>query len=308
MAAERTEFVDLDFLGHAGVIGTGVITTDAGAWLVDPGPTTALPGLRRALASLGLSLEQVRGLLLTHIHLDHAGASGSIVRDYPDIAVFVHERGAPHMADPSRLLQSAGRLYGSNMERLWGEVAPVPVATMRVLKGGERLDLGSRTIEVAYTPGHASHHVSFFEPRGGVAFVGDTGGVWLGSRIVPPTPPPDIDLAAWSDSIARIREWDAARLYLTHFGGVDRPGPHLDALERELSAFSEMVRDILDRPGTDEDRMRRFVENVGRDLRKAMSEDEANRHELAMPLEQCWLGLARYCRKKATADASAARA
>ena len=313
-------FIDVEFLGHPGVIGTGVLRSDHGVWLVDPGPSTGLAGLQKGLATLGASLADVRGLLLTHIHLDHAGASGTIVRQRPEIRVFVHERGAPHMIDPSRLLESAGRLYAGDLGRLWGEVAPVPAANVQVLKGGERLDVDGRHIDVLYTPGHASHHVSYFDAHTGSAFVGDTGGIRLapaspprgdepGARapaglrprpagIVPPTPPPDIDLQAWSESIARIRGWNATRLYLTHYGAVDRPHEHLAALEEQLCACGEIARGILAEPGSDEDHMTRFVERATADLRRAMPEEEARRYELAVPFEHCWLGLARYWRKK----------
>jgi glyoxylase-like metal-dependent hydrolase (beta-lactamase superfamily II) len=294
-------FLDLNFLGHPGVIGTGVMPTSDGFWLIDPGPSTALPGLRQGLAALGLSLADLRGLLLTHIHLDHAGATGTIVRRHPDVRVFVHERGAPHMVDPSRLLESAGRLYAGTLERLWGEVAPVPAANIQVLKGGESLDLAGRMVEVAYTPGHASHHVAYFDVATRVAFVGDTGGVRLAPapHLMPPTPPPDIDLPAWSRSIARIREWNAGRLYLTHFGAVEQPGNHLDALEQQLSVVADLVRGILEEPGSDQERMNRFVERVTLQLQAAMPEDEVRRYQVAVPLEHCWLGLARYWRKKA---------
>ncbi len=294
-------FVDLEFLGHPGVIGTGVVSARDGAWLVDPGPTTAINGLKKGLAGLGLTLDDVRGLLLTHIHLDHAGASGTLVREKPDLAVYVHEVGAPHMIDPSRLLQSAGRLYAGNLERLWGEFAPVPARNLRVLKGGEHLDLDGRIIDVAYTPGHANHHVSYFDRTTAEAFVGDTGGVRLAPlpHILPPTPPPDIDLAAWTDSIARIRSWKPKRLYVTHFGQVDQPDTHLSALEGRLTDFAETARTILSEPGTDEERLSRFVDRVAADMRGVMPEEEARRYQLAVPLEHCWLGLARYWRKKA---------
>lgn len=302
----NTHFVDLRFLGHPGVIGTGVLRTPAGAWLVDPGPTSALPGLHNGLASLGLSLADVRGLLLTHIHLDHAGATGTIVRQHPQVPVFVHERGAPHLIDPTRLLQSAARLYAGNLERLWGEVRPVPEANVRVLKGGEHLDLDGRVLAVSYTPGHASHHVSYFESGSGTAFVGDTGGVRLApaAPVLPPTPPPDIDLAAWATSLALIRDWNPARLYLTHFGAVDEPREHLQRLEERLAALADLVREILAVPATDEERMAQFVERVGADLRGALPGSEAARYLLAVPLEHCWLGLARYWRKRAAPQSS----
>lgn len=294
------EFVDLDFLGQPGVIGTGVLRTRGGVWLIDPGPSTGLAALQKKLATLGLSLADVRGLLLTHIHLDHAGASGIIVRQHPSVRVFVHERGAPHVVDPSRLLESAGRLYAGDLERLWGEVAPVPAANVQALKGGERLDLDGRSVEVTYTPGHASHHVAYLDSHSGFTFVGDTGGVRLGPapHLLPPTPPPDIDLPSWNRSIAGIRQWKPTRLYITHFGAVDEPLTHLEELERRLSSFADLVRALLQEPGSDEERMSRFVERAAGELRRTMPEEEASRYQLAVPLQHCWLGLARYWRKK----------
>ncbi len=296
-------FIDVDFLDHPGVIGTGVLRADGGAWLVDPGPATGLPGLERGLGKMGLSLADIRGLLLTHIHLDHAGATGVIVRQHPAGAVFVHERGAPHVIDPSRLLESAGRLYAGHLEDLWGEVPPVPAANVRVLKGGERLDLGGRPVEVAYTPGHASHHVSYFDVASGSAFVGDTGGVRLqgSASIIPPTPPPDIDVAAWHASIARVREWKPSRVYVTHFGGFDQADSHLATLDRQIDTYAELARQVFEEPGTDEERMARFVDRAAARLKAQMPEEEVSRYRLAMPLEHCWLGLSRYWKKHATA-------
>src|SRR5262249_39730544 len=152
-------------------------------------------GLERA----GISIADVRTLLLTHIHLDHAGATGTLIRENPSLRVYVHEKGAPHMADPAKLIASATRLWGNDMDRLWGEMRPVPAECMTIVRGGERIVAGGRDFDVAYTPGHASHHVSYFSRDTGIAFVGDTAGVRLqaGQYILPPTPPPDIDLEAW---------------------------------------------------------------------------------------------------------------
>src|SRR5262249_15335400 len=160
--------------------------------IIDPGPTSTLPTLQRAIEQAGLSMTDVRALLLTHIHLDHAGAAGTLVHQLPDLEVYVHEKGAPHLIDPSKLLASASPLYGDEMDRLWGEVRPVPAASVVALRGDERIEAGGRTFDVAYTPGHASHHVSYFSGEAGIAFVGDTAGVRLlpGGVNVPPTPPP----------------------------------------------------------------------------------------------------------------------
>ena len=167
-------------------------------------------------------MRDVTALLITHIHLDHSGSAGTLVRENPNLRVLVHANGAAHLVDPGRLLASATRLYGDEMDRLWGEVAPVPAQALVVLKGGERIEEGGRSLEVAYTPGHASHHVSYFAPDAGIAFVGDTAGVKVAPEgdVLPPTPPPDVDLEAWDDSLARIERWRPESLFLDPF----RPG------------------------------------------------------------------------------------
>ena len=301
MAFPEPDYVDLEWLGRSGVIGTAVLRTDRGAWLVDPGPTSALGGLERGLARLGCSLGDVRGLLLTHVHLDHAGAAGTIARQHPETRVFVHRRGAPHVIDPSRLLRSAGQLYGDEMEHLWGEVAPVPAASVQILDGGEALDLDGRLVEVAYTPGHASHHVSYFDRETASVFAGDTGGVFLAAApqlVIPPTPPPDIDLDAWASSLAHIRQWQPRRLFVTHFGATEHPEAHMASLERQLATMSDLVRASLDEPGSDAGRAQRFVARVRADIRRFVAESEARQYDVAVPLDHCWYGLARYWRKR----------
>ena len=200
-------YADFEFQGLQRIIATVTLTGADGVTVVDPGPTTTLPALERHLASIGASIQDITALFITHIHLDHAGAAGTLIQRNPRIKVFVHEVGAPHMVDPSKLVASAGRLYGDDMDRLWGAVTPVTPAALVPLKGGERLDRAGRRWDVAYTPGHASHHVSYFSPDSGIAFVGDTAGVQVlsGGFVLPPTPPPDIDLPAWTASLALIR-------------------------------------------------------------------------------------------------------
>ena len=162
-----------------------------------------------------------------------------MARRWPELPVYVHERGARHLADPAKLLASAGRLYGDQMDRLWGEIAPVPEANLNPLAGGEEV-LGFR---VAYTPGHASHHVCYFHPESGRAFVGDTAGVRIppSDYVMPPTPPPDIDLELWNQSIDRIRQWEPGSLGLTHFGAVEDPGAHLERVRERLAEQAELA-------------------------------------------------------------------
>ena len=295
-------WIDLEFLGRANAIATAVIQSPAGVALIDPGPTTCLQTLDRALQRQGLGLADVRQILLTHIHLDHAGATGTIVRDYPDVAVYVHERGAPHVADPTRLLDSATRLYGADMDRLWGEVAPVAQSNLVVLRGGERVEAGGRVLDVAYTPGHASHHVSYFDASSGVAFVGDTAGVCInGGYVLPPTPPPDIDLEAWRTSAGTIEAWSPGTLFLTHFGPVGHVQPHLQSLLEHLEEMAGWVNTSLSEPGTDEERSRGFANRVRQRMARQMTEHQASAYKVAAPAEQLWFGLARYWRKRGVA-------
>jgi glyoxylase-like metal-dependent hydrolase (beta-lactamase superfamily II) len=293
-------YLDLDFLGVPRVIATVVIHGPGGVALIDPGPSSALPGLRAGLARAGISFEEVRTILLTHIHLDHAGVTGTLVRGNPSLRVYVHEKGAPHLVDPTKLVASATRLWGSEMDRLWGEVRPVPADNLVVLAGGERVAAAGRDLDVAYTPGHASHHVSFFNADSGIAFVGDTAGVRLPPTgfIVPPTPPPDIDLEAWSDSVRRIAAWGAGTIFVTHFGPFAPVGAHLTEMVAQLEVTSALAKASLARPGTDEARESWFADEIRRDLRRRMSEADAHAYEVAGRFDLSWRGLARYWRKR----------
>jgi glyoxylase-like metal-dependent hydrolase (beta-lactamase superfamily II) len=297
--APGLSWIDLRFLGRPHAIATGVVAGGGTLALVDPGPTSCLETLELGLQAQGLRLADVTQLLLTHIHLDHAGATGTIVRRHPHVQVFVHERGAPHMVDPTKLLASATRLYGDDMDRLWGEFAPVPADRLAVLRGGERIDAGGRTFEIAYTPGHASHHVSYFDRASGVAFVGDTAGVCVdGGYVLPPTPPPDIDVEAWRESAARIEAWSPQTLFLTHFGPAPSVTPHLRMLMENLDTHANIVRDLLARSESDEERMRRFSDDLMRELRRRMSETQVAAYMASAPPDLLWLGLVRYWRKK----------
>jgi glyoxylase-like metal-dependent hydrolase (beta-lactamase superfamily II) len=302
--APGVDYVDLIFLGRPEIIATAVLQSAGGVALIDPGPSTTLENLRRALGRKGILFTDVSQLLLTHIHLDHAGATGTLLRENPAMEVIVHERGAPHLVDPAKLLASAERLYGDDMQRLWGEVLPVPADRVRALAGGERILSGGRELVVEYTPGHASHHVSYFDPSMRIAFVGDVAGIRRGAGIyvMPPTPPPDIDLDAWRDSAARILAWDPDTLFVTHFGPFHGARLHFQQLMDRLGGWSVIVRRLLaDGSLDDGERERRFVDEALRDLRRVVGDAEADQYHRAGRLDYSWQGLSRYWRKRAVA-------
>ena len=246
--------------------------------IVDPGPESTSDTLLDALGD-----EEPRALLLTHIHFDHAGAAGALVRRWPELEVWVHERGARHLADPTRLVASAKRLYGEEFDRLWGEVVPIPAKNLRVLSGGESRD----GWDVAYTPGHASHHVSYRHADSGWVFAGDTAGVRLppGELLLAPTPPPEFDLAAWRASIDTIEAWEPQTLAITHFGDYRDVAEHLDRLREALTRLTELAT-RTDRAG--------YADALRAELADALDESAAVSFAQAMAPEDQWLGIDRY--------------
>jgi glyoxylase-like metal-dependent hydrolase (beta-lactamase superfamily II) len=291
--------IDLQFQGRSHVIAAAILSGRDGLALVDPGPSSCLAALEEGLSRHGARLEDVRQILLTHIHLDHAGASGTIARRLPETRVWVHELGARHMVDPSRLLASARRLYGDEMDTLWGPMLPVPAERVHVLHGGERVSVGERQLGVTYTPGHAVHHVTYLDETDGTAYVGDTAGVRIATgHLAAPTPPPDIDLEAWAASLDRIDALSPRELLLTHFGAVDTPREHLARFRDVLARSAEAVRATLSLAGSDEEKILRFSDDMRAHLRRTLSEEDASAAELAAPFATLWLGLARYWRRK----------
>ncbi|HVB38187.1 MAG TPA: MBL fold metallo-hydrolase, partial [Vicinamibacterales bacterium] len=293
-------YFDLNFLGFSDVIATAVLRGPEGVALIDPGPSSTLGRLRAALASAGAGLSDVRTILLTHIHLDHAGATGTLVREHPAIEVYVHERGAPHLSSPERLLSSASRLYGADMDRLWGRFEPVPAANLHALAGGETIRVAGRTLEVAYTPGHASHHVSYLDRETRMAFVGDTAGIRRPDGfLVPPTPPPDIELDVWRASVARLRSWHPSALFVTHFGPSESADAHFEEFLLRLDQAAELARRSLERDESDDERSKWFEEQMRRELLRVVPNADLASYEAAGRLDLSWRGLARYWRKAA---------
>jgi glyoxylase-like metal-dependent hydrolase (beta-lactamase superfamily II) len=291
--------IDLLHLGRERAIGCW----DLGGVLVDPGPESCLETL---LASLDT---EPRALLLTHIHLDHAGASGALVERFPALEVWVHSNGAPHLADPAKLVSSAERLYGDDMKRLWGAVRPVPERNLRRLEGGETISLNDRRVEVTYAPGHASHHVVYFDPADRTAYVGDVAGVRIPpcELILAPTPPPDVDLEAWGRSLELVRAMRPARLALTHFGSVEACDAHLDGMLDSLLLQARSAKALLEEvdEGGEEVALQSFVADVVARIDRTCDPRTAAVHKQTAPPDQIWLGLARYWKKRKAAERTA---
>jgi glyoxylase-like metal-dependent hydrolase (beta-lactamase superfamily II) len=267
----------------ARVIGVYLVETSDGLALFDCGPASCLPALKAGLAERGLELTDVRHLLLSHIHLDHAGAAGTLVREHPALRVHVSAIGAPHLVDPSRLEASARRLYGDVFDTLWGELAPVPEASVAVV-GDSVLGL-----ECFPSPGHASHHVCYLHGDG-TLYAGDAVGVRIqpGRHVLPVSPPPDVDVEGWFHTFEEIERRQPERLALTHFGVADSPSEHLGIVREQLAKWAERGRQLDEAD---------WVEAAHGDLEAAVG-NEADLWERAAPLWQSYAGMKRYWDKK----------
>ena len=274
--------IDLLHMGEPRTVGAYVLDTPEGLALFDCGPATCVPALKAGLAERGHELGDVKHLLLSHIHFDHAGAAGTLVREHPALQVHVSEIGAPHLVDPTRLERSARRLYGDTFDTLWGELAPVPEENVRI--AAER----AAGLEVFPAPGHASHHVCYFD--GATLYAGDAAGVRIqpSRSVLPPTPPPDVDVEGWYRTLEEIERRAPERLALIHFGYADDVSRHLVELRKRLDTWSRRVEE-----GASE---QEFVAAAKADL----PADEAEGYDRAMPFWQSYQGLQRYWEKRAT--------
>jgi glyoxylase-like metal-dependent hydrolase (beta-lactamase superfamily II) len=274
--------IDLHFGGAEHAIGVYLVDTDDGLALFDCGPSSTLPALDDGLARHGVALEDVRHLLLSHIHLDHAGAAGRLVRRHPGLTVWVSQVGQPHLVDPSRLERSARRLYGDLFDELWGELLPVPAQNVRVADGDV---LGWHAFP---TPGHATHHVGYL--RDGTLLAGDAAGVRMpgASYVLPVSPPPDLDVEGWHATVAEIRRRAPERLALIHFGVHEDVETHLDRLDQELDRWTERVG-----AGMEQDD---FVTAA-----RADAGDDAPLYDRVAPFWQSWAGLRRYWEQRRAA-------
>jgi glyoxylase-like metal-dependent hydrolase (beta-lactamase superfamily II) len=277
------EPLDLRHLGHERVIGCYLLETDDGPALQDCGPASCIPELKARLAERGLELGDVRHLLLSHIHLDHAGATGALVREHPGLQIHVSAVGAPHLIDPERLERSARRLYGDEFDRLWGELAPVPEASVH--------EVGARVLglDCFPSPGHASHHVCYLD-HDGTLYAGDAAGVRVQPHefVLPPTPPPEFDLEAWLETLDEIERRAPARLALIHFGVAEDVDRHLRELRERLQAWTDHVGGGATRE--------EFI--AAREAELAELGPDAAAYDQAIPFWQSYLGLERYWRKQ----------
>jgi glyoxylase-like metal-dependent hydrolase (beta-lactamase superfamily II) len=294
----KVETIDLGFMGTEEIIASFLLTGEGSAAIVETGPTSCIDELMRGLKDRGVAPEDVEQVFLTHIHLDHSGASGNLTEILPNAAFFVHEIGYPHLMDPSKLLKSAMRLYGEeNMDELWGEVKPVPEDRLVKLEGGEEIKAADGVVKAHYTPGHAYHHLAFHEPGTGHLFAGDVAGVRLPgqSYVKPPTPPPEVDIDAWKGSIETIRKIEPKILCPTHFGSYEDVERHLGELEQRLEDWLLLVEERMDEGRSQED----IAEELGAKgdeemLREGANPEESERYELAANYEMLVAGIMRY--------------
>ncbi len=293
--------ISLPFQGEPEIIGSYLLAGGNELAIIDPGPSSMLEHLLAAIREAGFEPEDVTHILATHVHLDHAGAAGSLVRRMPRAQVYVHSKGAPHLLDTTRVVASATRIYGARMHSLWGEIEPTPQERLHILEGGDTLHVAGRRLEVHYTPGHAVHHVIFFDAHSGELFAGDVAGVRLPGvdYIRPPTPPPDLDLEAWSQSMELVKNLHPDVLYIAHFGPVRNAPQHLARLREKLYTWGDFVLAAM-REGKDEaEVIRLLIEQTDPELERVAQDPHALvRYEIATNYPMTVQGYMRYWKLK----------
>ena len=297
----RTETIDLNFMGKEHIIASFLLLGDESAALVETGPTTCVDNLMQGLKGNGVSSEDVRQVFLTHVHLDHAGASGNLAGLLPNATFYVHEIGYPHLVDPSKLMKSATRIYGERMEELWGEMRPVPEERLEALKGGEEIEVSGGTLTAHYTPGHAYHHLAYLDPDSGSLFAGDVAGIRLPgqSYVRPPTPPPEVDIDAWTQSIQEILKLSPDSILPTHFGRYEDVERHLGELEQRLQDWLLFVEERMDQGGTREEISEELKDKGDAEmLTEGAGLEETDHYDLAGNYDMLVDGLMRYVSKQ----------
>ena len=288
--------LDLRFLDIPQAIAAYLIETSNGPVLIESGPYSTYEALQQEVRRIGFAPEDIRHVLLTHIHFDHAGAAWALAKQ--GATIYVHPVGAPHLANPEKLWNSAKRIYQNEMDRLWGEMQPIPEAQLREVAHEEALTFGDTTLTAYHTPGHAIHHIAY--QLGRDVFTGDVGGVRIGDEgiVEPPCPPPDINLEDWQQSIQLLHDLRPRHLYLTHFGRVGEVSEHLNVLYRQLLNWADWVHERMDGKSADEIAPE-FAAYVERQLRShGASDEQIQQYEAANPSWMSVAGLMRYWKKK----------
>ena len=287
--------LDLHFQ-TAGTVGAFLVRTSEGPVLVETGPESLFRNLEAAVNAQGFAVDDIRHVFVTHIHLDHAGSAWRLARH--GAQVYVHPAGAPHLLDPGKLLGSARRIYREDMERLWGRLEPIAEEQITPLEDGQMVRFGSLGLQAIHTPGHAIHHITYRLEDG--LFTGDVGGIRIGQGpVIPPFPPPDIDLEAWADSLARMRAAAPTTIYPTHFGIKADGAAHFDSLEENIHKMATWVREQLSAGGTEEDMVPRFQMFMHELLTgHGLAESAVQDYEIADPAFMSVYGLTRYWRKR----------
>ncbi len=297
----RIETIDLNFLKTEHIIASFLLLGERDAAIVETGPTSCLEYLKGGLEDHGVAYEDVRQVFLTHIHLDHAGASGYVAELLPNATFYVHEVGYPHLVDPSKLLTSATRIYGERMDELWGETRSLPEDRIEILRGGEEREAAGGVLAAHYTPGHAYHHLAYLEPDTGALFTGDVAGIRLPgqSYVRPPTPPPEIDMEAWVRSLEGIRQLAPRSLCPTHFGRFDDVERHLSELEQRLQDWLLFVEGRMDEGATrDEIADELRVKGDAEMLAEGASPEESELYDRAGDYPTLTDGIMRYVSKR----------
>jgi glyoxylase-like metal-dependent hydrolase (beta-lactamase superfamily II) len=292
----KIHIIDLVFLQEQQTVAAFLIESSAGPILVETGPESTWPQLQAGIAGLGYRPEDIKHVLLTHIHFDHAGAAWRLAETGANI--YVHPVGLPHLASPERLWDSAFRIYGDDMDRLWGKMKPIPTPQLKECLDGEVLRFGDVEIKSLHTPGHAIHHIAW--QYGDVIFTGDVGGVKISpGPVVPPCPPPDIHIEAWKTSISLLKTLNPKKLYLTHFGIVDHPVAHLNELEAMLDNWADWMKDYHENPADQKEVTQKFMAYTqGQLTSQGLDQEIIQRYEYANPSWMSVAGLLRYWKLK----------
>lgn len=293
--------ISLPFQDEEEIIGSYLLAGNNELVLIDPGPGSTLEALLIGIREAGFDPQDLTHILVTHVHLDHAGVVGSLARRTSRAQVYVHSQGAAHLLDTSKLVASAHRIYGARMDQLWGKIESVPEEQLKSIKGGDILNVAGRRLEVHYTPGHAIHHVIFFDAHSGELFAGDVAGVRLqdSNFVRPPTPPPDLDLEEWSASLDLVKRLRPDILYISHYGAVHAIASHISSLRERLYGWGDFVLHAMNEGKSEEEIITLLIKQANPELERVSRDfHDVVRYDIATNYPMTVQGYMRYWKKK----------